>query len=186
MDATEQTYASIDLLTPLVEGTRPDQLGNATPCDEWTVRDLMNHFVGGGHMFAASLRGDELDFSADPGDLLGDDHVAAYQAAIADFRSALSGLDSMERPAVLPIGTVPAEVALRIAAGDLLVHGWDLAQSTGQAFTPPDAIVNEVEGFYRMAITPELRVPGAFGAEVEVSASAPPLERLVAFAGRQP
>jgi uncharacterized protein (TIGR03086 family) len=186
MDATEQTNVAIDLLTPVVEATRADQLTNATPCEQWTVRDLVSHFVAGGHMFAASLRGTEIDMGAAPGDLLGDDHIAAYRAAIADFRDAVANLESLEQPANLPIGTVPAEVALRIAAGDLLVHGWDLSQATGQPFEPSDSIVTEIDAFYRMAVTSDLRDGGMFAAEVPLPADSSPLDRLVAFAGREP
>lgn len=186
MDAIEQTNAAIDLLTPLVEATRSDQLTNPTPCSKWTVADLLNHFVGGGHMFAASLRGTPLDIEGEPGDLLGDDHVAAYQSSIADFRDAVVQLGSLEQPAVLPIGTVPAEVALRIAAGDLVVHGWDLATATGQTFAPSDELVSDIDGFYRVAISGELRDGDTFASEIELPADAGPLDRLVAFAGRQP
>ena len=185
MEAVAQTTIAIDLLTPLVEGTRPEQLSDPTPCKAWTVADLIGHFVMGGHLFAASLRGAEI--AGEPlADVLGDDHVAAYLAAIADFQDAVSHLDSLEKPAQLPFGTVPADVALRIAAGDLLVHGWDLSQATGQGFQPPEDVVGEIEGFYRVAIGPELRASGSFGEPVEVAPDAAPLERLVAFAGRQP
>jgi uncharacterized protein (TIGR03086 family) len=185
MDAIAQTTVAIDLLTPLVEGTRQDQLGDPTPCTDWTVADLIGHFVVGGHLFAASLRGAEI--SGEPAaDVLGDDHVAAYRASIADFQDAVGHLDSLEKPAQLPFGTVPAEIALRIAAGDLLVHGWDLSQATGQGFAPPEEVVGEIEGFYRIAIGPELRAGGSFGEPVEIDADAVALDRLVAFAGRRP
>ena len=180
-----QTNIAIDLLTPLVEGTRAEQLGDPTPCEAWTVADLISHFVMGGHMFAASLRGAEIS-GEPPADVLGDDHVAAYLVAIVDFQDAVIHLDSLEKPAQLPFGTVPADVALRIAAGDLLVHGWDLSQATGQGFQPPEDVVEEIEGFYRVAIGPELRAGGSFGEPIEVAADSAPLERLVAFAGRQP
>jgi uncharacterized protein (TIGR03086 family) len=185
MDATDQAIVAVDLLTPLVEGTRADQLTNATPCSKWTVRDLMNHFVGGGHMFAASLRGEPLA-GGEETDLVADDHVGAFGAAAADFRSAVDGLGSLEQPAELPIGTVPADLALRIAAGDLLVHSWDLARSTGQSFDPPEHFVTEVDGFFRAVVTPELREAELFGPEVEPPAGASAIDRLAAFAGRQP
>lgn len=186
MDAIQQTNAAIDMLTPLVEATRPDQLANPTPCAKWTVADLLNHFVGGGHMFAASLRGTPLDMEGEPGDLLGGDHVAAYRSSIADFRDAITQLGSLEQPAVLPIGTVPAEVALRIAAGDLVVHSWDLARATDQTFAPSDDLVREIDGFYRVAISDELRDGDTFAAVIDLPEDAAPLDHLVAFAGRQP
>jgi uncharacterized protein (TIGR03086 family) len=185
MDATDQAIVAVDLLTPLVEGTRPEQLTEATPCSKWTVRDLMNHFIGGGHMFAGALRGDPLP-TGEPPDLVGDDHVVAFTSAAEDFRSAVDGLGSLAQPAELPIGTVPADMALRIAAGDLLVHCWDLARSTGQPFDPPEHFVIEADAFYRAVVTPELRQAELFGPEVEPPADASALDRLVAFAGRQP
>jgi uncharacterized protein (TIGR03086 family) len=81
---------------------------------------------------------------------------------------------------------VPAEIALRIAAGDLLVHAWDLAQATGQPFEPPAEFVAAADGFYRLAINDDLREGGFFGAEVDVADDAAPMDRLLAFAGRQP
>lgn len=186
MDAKKQATLAVELLTPLVEGTRPDQLSAATPCSKWAVRDLMMHFVGGGHMFAAAFRGEPMDVTEPPGDLLGNDHVAAYRAAVADFLAATEELASLDKPVELPIGTVPAEVALRIAAGDLLVHGWDLSQATGQPFDPPADFVGEADAFYRMAISPQLRDGDTFADEVDVAPSASALERLVAFAGRRP
>ena len=81
---------------------------------------------------------------------------------------------------------LPVRERLKIAAADLLVHGWDLASATGQSFDPPADAVAEMEGFYRVAITPELRATGAFADAVEPPPDATSLERLVAFAGRKP
>jgi uncharacterized protein (TIGR03086 family) len=137
-------------------------------------------------MFAAGFRGVPMEGGDPTADLLGDDFVAAYHGAVADFLGAIDELASLEQPVELPIGTVPAEVALRIAAADLLVHGWDLSQATGQPFDPPADFVTEADGFYRMAITPDMRTVDLFADEVEVDSTASPLERLVAFAGRRP
>ena len=86
----------------------------------------------------------------------------------------------------LPFVTLPADMALRIAAADLLVHAWDLATATGQRLDPPVEFVESVTPFYAEFITPPLREGGLFAAEVEVGADSTPLERLVALAGRQP
>jgi uncharacterized protein (TIGR03086 family) len=40
--------------TRVVDSITPDELGNATPCAEWTVRDVVNHITGGATMFAIS------------------------------------------------------------------------------------------------------------------------------------
>ena len=46
--------------------------------------------------------------------------------------------------------------------------------------------MSEIEGFYRVAISDELRDGDTFASEVDLPADAGPLQRLVAFAGRQP
>lgn len=186
MDAPDQARTAVNGLTPLVHATAASQLGDATPCQKWAVRDLLNHLVGGGHMFAICLNGGTVDMSADPGDLLGDDHAAAFDGAIEAFSAALAGTSDLSAPVTLPFGTMPADVALRIAAADLLVHSWDLAQATGQPFAPPDDFVTSAEPFFRQFLQPDLRDGDMFADAVEVSAEATPIERLVAFAGRQP
>jgi uncharacterized protein (TIGR03086 family) len=136
-------------------------------------------------MFAAGLNGDALD--GDPNaDLLGDDHIAAYDGAIAAFSSALADASDLSAPVTLPFATLPGDMALRIAAADLLVHAWDLAVATGQAFDPPVEFVESVTPFYAEFISPPLREGGLFAEEVELDAAATPVERLVALAGRQP
>ena len=44
----------------------------------------------------------------------------------------------------------------------------------------------EIERFSRVAIGADLRAGGSFGEPVEIVPDTAPLERLVAFAGRQP
>lgn len=186
MDSPQQTRTAIAGLTPLVHATRASQLDDATPCDKWAVRDLLNHLVGGGHMFATSLNGETLDMSTAPADLLGTDHAAAFDAAIAAFNAALDNTADLSKMVTLPFGTIPADVALRVAAADLLVHSWDLARATGQSFNPPEDLVLAATPFYLDFIQPPLRAMGLFAEEVNVSADASPLDKLVAYAGRQP
>ncbi len=185
MDSPDQARTAVAVLTPLVHGTPASALANPTPCDEWAVADLLNHLVGGGQMFAAGLRGDAVTGPPDT-DLLGDDHIAAYDEAIAAFSSALANASDLSAPVTLPFATLPADVALRIAAADLLVHAWDLATATGQSFDPPVDFVDSVTPFYAEFISPPLREGGLFGPEIEVSADATSLDRLVALAGRKP
>ena len=184
MDPKTQATTAVQILTPLVDGARPDQLDNATPCAEWRVRDLIGHVIGGGHMFAAGLRGETFD--ADPTtDLVGGDHRAAFRQAIDGFTTALAGTDELDAPVVLPFGTLPAAAALQLAAGDLLVHAWDLARATGQAFDPPADFVEASLGFFQMAVDDSMRAAGLFGPAVAVANTEPALVRLLAHAGRQ-
>src|SRR4051812_11293154 len=99
----------------MVAATTKDQLTNPTPCTKWTVADLFNHFVGGGHMFAAAFRGEAPAMPDGPApDLLGDDPAAAFDASIADFQAAISAPGAMEREVALPFATLPADAVVRL------------------------------------------------------------------------
>ena len=82
------------------------------------------------------------------------------------------------------MGTMPGETFARLVAFDGLVHGWDLATATGQAYDVPDDVVAAVDEFARAALSAEMRDGDTFKAETNPSAGASRLERLVAFSGR--
>ena len=57
-----------------------DKLDEATPCDEWDVRTLMNHMLETQQYFVARARGEDASPpSPQPPDLVGDDPVAALR-----------------------------------------------------------------------------------------------------------
>ncbi len=85
----------------------------------------------------------------------------------------------------LPFGTLPTVAALQLAAGDLLVHSWDLAQATGQAFNPPADFVDASYQFFQVAVNDDLRAAGMFGPALDVANEATPLTKLLAHAGRR-
>src|SRR6266571_7330649 len=74
-----------DQTTTIIDNVAPDQLGDPTPCTEWTVRDLINHITGGATMFAISAEQgsvpDEMMGQLLGGDNLGDDYKGAWKAA---------------------------------------------------------------------------------------------------------
>jgi uncharacterized protein (TIGR03086 family) len=180
---SEQLQFQSDALQHLMDGVKPDQWGNPTPCAKWTVRDLAAHLVGGGQMFAASFRGESVAAEGEMPDVLGDDPSGAMRAMIADFKASADGPGAMEREVVLPFATLPAQVALDIAKFDLLVHAWDLAHATGQEFDPPDAVVAEARATAEQ-IVGGLRDGDTFKDEVEAPAGASPVDELAAFTGR--
>jgi len=181
---SEQLTYVLDSMEKLIANTRDDQLALPTPCDEWTVRDLINHFVGGGHMFAMLYRGGSMpDMDGPVPDMLGSDPAAAARAARADFDEAISEPGAMDRTVDLPVGPVPAPVGLQVATFDVLVHCWDLATATGQRFDPPADVVAIADAVARQSLAPAARGE-SFKAEVAPPASASPLDRLAAFTGR--
>ena len=89
---------------------------------------------------------------------------------------------------VLSQARMHGPAALGMVLGEYVVHGWDLARALGRPWTPPEAAVTTAHEFFGGVVVPEYRGPdgGFFLDEVPVPDDAPPLDRLLGFAGRDP
>jgi len=85
MDSITMMNKVLGETSRIVDGIQPDQLDNPTPCEGWTVRDVLNHITGGAEMFTiAATEGkvsDEKLGQLMVGDNLGSDYKAAFAAA---------------------------------------------------------------------------------------------------------
>lgn len=175
----------------VVDGVRPDQLDQPTPCSEWDVRGLVGHMVGVNAAFAAGLRG-AAPVPLDEGDrLLGDDPAGAYRRTTAEALEAWASPGALERTLHLAVGDLPASFALGIHFIDNLVHCWDLATATGQDHgldqERAGLALQMCQANFAAMGGDRLRGPDkAFGAEVPWPAESPVHERLIAFLGRRP
>jgi uncharacterized protein (TIGR03086 family) len=184
------TSNPVDQLSEALEGTGElvaavsgEQWGIPTPCTEWNVRDLVNHLVRGNRMFAVIVNGETAP-DPRPGDVLGDDPVAAYGSAAELVVAAFGRPGALDRVVTVPFGTVPGIVALHLRMTEALVHGWDLARATGQQTGFPDDIVEQELAFTagKLADIPPDRSP--FGPPRPVADDAPAIDRLAACLGR--
>ena len=74
---------ALEVTGVVVGGLDPTRVESSTPCEEWTVRELLNHIISG-NWWAARLAsgasiadvGTELD-----GDQIGDDPRSSYDAS---------------------------------------------------------------------------------------------------------
>ncbi|MCU1461210.1 MAG: hypothetical protein JWO37_1285 [Acidimicrobiales bacterium] len=179
MDPRNQLDEILPLLNELVAPLDDAQLDAPTPCANFTVRNVLEHMIGGATMFAAAFRGESpapAGAATDP--------VAAFPAAMAELRAAVRSPGALDRTIAAPFGDVPGESFARFVAMDGLVHGWDIATATGQSYEPPAGVVAEVDAFTRQAISDGMRDGDTFAAPVEAPAGASALVRLVAFTGR--
>jgi len=170
----------------IVAGVRPEQLADATPCRDWDVRLLLNHIIGGNHMFAEVARGGRVEASGEMEDHTRPDPGTNYLASAESVLAAWSEPGVMERRCRMPFGDIPAPAAVSIHFLDVVVHGWDLARATGQDTSIDPDLAAEALDISHGFLSPELRQVGAFGPEIPASAEDPLHERLVAFMGRTP
>jgi uncharacterized protein (TIGR03086 family) len=169
-----------------VRGIRPDQLTAPTPDGEWDVRALLNHVVAG-NLWAAELgSGKTIDAVGDrlDGDVLGEDHAAAYDASAEVAADTFEAPGALEAPCAVSYGPVPGSVYAGHRFLDVLVHGWDLAVATGQDARLDAGLVSACLEVVEPQLS-MLQASGAFGPAVPTAPDADPQTRLLAMLGRQ-
>lgn len=186
MDSLARLQAGIDHARPIVAAITQDDYGRPTPCEAWTVRELINHMLGALTMF----RDVAVEGVADPAlfarDLIGDDALASFNRVSAQVVAGWQADGRLDGTAKLPWGEFPAPFALQFPAMDMLVHGWDLARATGQQHEWEDELVLDNLMFAQSTLaSPEIRV-GFYAAPIDLPGDAPGIDRLVAFLGRHP
>ena len=183
MGPLEQLDELEPLLGYIASGITPDDLDSPTPCASFTVRGVLGHMIGGATQFAAAFRGESSpDVPADVAE--GADVVVRAGNALAGLMGAIRSPGALDRIVAAPFGDTPGEAFARFVVLDGLVHGWDLATATGQAYEPSDTLVAEVDAFAHQAISPAMRDGDTFANAVELPHGATPIERLVSFTGR--
>jgi uncharacterized protein (TIGR03086 family) len=117
-----------------VAGVGGDQWMRPTPCEDWDVRELVNHVVSGNFWAGELARGKTIEEVGDrlDGDVLGADPTGAYDESARTASEAFHAPGALEAPCAVSYGPVPGEVYLGHRFIDVLVHGWDVAQATGQ------------------------------------------------------
>jgi uncharacterized protein (TIGR03086 family) len=183
MQGDEQLAIIIPKLREIGARIDPSQLHASTPCKDFTVAGVLGHMTGLASAFAPMFRGDEL-----PSDNAEPDNdateIARFDIAMAALLDAVQSPGALDRTIQTPSGEMPGAVFARLVAFDGLVHGWDLASSTGQPWVLDVDLVAQVDTFAREAITDEMRDGDAFAAQQQPAHDATAIERLVAFSGR--
>lgn len=166
-----------------------DQWGYPTPCEGWTVRDLVNHVVTANVASTAMVRGATREdvIAAFARDHLGDDPLQAFLDSVIEQRAAFSEPGALERTCAHPIGDIPGWQLLGFRVADLLMHAWDLARAIG-ADEELDADVAELVYTGMAAMGNALDGTGLFGpgASGTVPDDAPVQLKLLDLSGRRP
>ena len=179
---------AVQLTGELIAAVRPDQLGDATPCTQWTVRDVVNHVVAVAQGFVRIAAGERLERGREVPDLLGDDPAGAYDSASAAACAAFAEPGALERSWTLFFGDVPGAVVQGIHTVDLSAHAWDIARATGQMDRLDQELGAAALEIARGIVRPDFRseTGDPFRPEVTVADGAPGFDRLAAFLGRLP
>ena len=170
--------AVADAFSQRVSAVSAEQWDAATPCTEWTVRELVDHAVGVQARTGAAI-------GADVSEDLGDDAAAGWSAMTQAIMGTLQAEGTLEKVIETPFGERPVAEALGIPTMDLLVHTWDLSRALGVDESLPEEIVaHAYESLQPM--DGMIRGPGMFDAKIEVADDADVQTKFIAFTGRQP
>jgi uncharacterized protein (TIGR03086 family) len=166
------------VLQHVVQTIGPDDMHRPTPCDDWDVQALADHLIDTISRLAAA---------------------AGIPPVVPTYGSIDQRMQQLTQPilaewcrrglagdVVFSGRTLPADLALGILSLELVVHGWDFAMALHCPLDVSDTHAAHVLALARQTLTPQSRITAGFDPPVPVPANASPLERLIAFTGRDP
>jgi uncharacterized protein (TIGR03086 family) len=181
MSEVSERYARIAAgFSERLRGIADDAWTVASPCTEWTVRDVVGHVVSVHRHVVAGL-----DASAPPPPATDGDLAAAWTAATAEVVAALGDPARAAAPVTGRFAPMPLEALIgRLLCSDTIVHTWDVARTTRQ-----DERLDRVGVSYAFTMLlpadEAIRGPGSFGPKFEPPPAADEQTRFLCFLGRR-
>lgn len=173
----------------LLDHVPDDRLAGPTPCERLNLGELVAHVGGLGVAFAAAARKDFGELTGTPP---GDDGYrldahwrTRYPVNLAGLAEAWQDASAWEGMTQVGGVDLPAEVCAMVGLTEVVVHGWDVAVSSGQDYAVDDdvaaALLQHMAGF-----TASGPVEGLFGPAVDIASGASAFEQTLALSGRDP
>jgi uncharacterized protein (TIGR03086 family) len=186
LDFPELHSRALDATRRIVSGVGDDQWTTRVETSNTDVRTLVNHFVSESYWVEPLLSGETFEQVGKrySGDVLGEDPIASYDRSAASAAAAFRAPGALEKPCHLRASEPPllgsALCVNRFV--DVLVHGWEVANATGQ----DTRLDPELAEAARVGIEPDivkLREKGIIRGALDVPADASSQTKLLAFFG---
>ncbi len=159
---------------------------NQSPCPEWDARLVAGHIIAVLERIAGFAEGKRHEELSSMTDVPAEELMSHFDRAAHHVESVWSDDAVLDRILILPFAELPGAVAARIYTSELLVHAWDLATAIGVTVEWPEALVEQAVAVITQGIPPERGDDVPFDDVVPTDSSAAPVERLVAWVGRDP
>ncbi|MBC6456541.1 TIGR03086 family metal-binding protein [Actinomadura sp. HBU206391] len=172
-----------------VIGVAPAEWSRPTPCEDWSVTQVLQHAAGDQIGYAAPITDGpwptEDPFA--PSGHIDEDPLAYVDRALEISARAWTkvGDDAPEVPTPLPQGPMPAWLSAGACALDAAVHAWDIAVATGQRSPLSPGMARQLM-IVATRIVPPLRGYGAYAPELDAGSDADDVTMLLCFLGRRP
>jgi uncharacterized protein (TIGR03086 family) len=175
---------AIYTMDAVVRRTPESSWAQQSPCDLWSARQVLGHFMSGAQRVTAVAAGAQLPAEKPEADVAGDDPQASWAATRDALLTALDHQGSLAQSFNGPFGPGTLDAFLGIHTLDCLLHAWDIAKTAGiDAHLPADLAAAGTAGIAGLGDI--ARSPGLFGPAVEID-SDDPAKQFAAIAGRNP
>lgn len=182
LEAMQRAGRELEARLPAV---RKEVLDRPSACPGWTVYDLVNHVIGGGHRYLLLLQGAAAD---DLTPTRTQDHVrpdppAGYQRWQRPMAAAFAEPGALGRVVHHRVGDRSGLDLLRLRTLELTLHAWDLARSLGLDETLDPAVCSHLLEHCGHLVE-ELRGAGLYAPRRTDDGPATPQARLLRETGR--
>jgi len=176
-------------LMEVVGNVDDEQLASPTPCDGRNAGQLVQHLVGLTAAFRAAADKDlgpltDTDPDSDGWPDVEPGWREALRAQVPAMVVAWRNPEAWEGMTRAGGVDLPGQVGGLVALDELVLHGWDLARATGQAYDCDDATAGAVMAF--VGGFDEGGTPGLFGPSKVVGPEASLFHQVLARSGRDP
>ena len=179
VDEIASAEATLAVLQSVLRGIGGADMSKQTPCSEYDVAQLTDHLMNSITLIGGAAGAESP--TPDENASLETRVVGAAQAAIDAWRRR-----GLQGTVALGPNEAPAKIFTGILSLEFLVHAWDYAVATEHQMVVAEPLCDYVLELASTIITPEGRGDVGFADPIDVPADACPLDRLVAFTGRQP
>jgi uncharacterized protein (TIGR03086 family) len=162
-----------------VQAVTPQVLGCRTPCASWDLGMLVLHLAESLAALHEGMAGGRVAVGPVPDGPV-DDPVSVLRVRAVRVLRASTAL----RAVAIGDRRLAGELLAGAGAIEVAVHGWDIAQATGEARPVPPALARCLLEIWPRVV-PEPRGP-LFADPVDPGRDAGPGDRLVALLGRRP
>jgi uncharacterized protein (TIGR03086 family) len=147
MELLEALDVAVEAFGSSLERVGEGEWSGPTPCDDWDVRYLVAHVVGGNRFAASVLDGNRAaDAMAEvmSRPQLGDEPIADLVSSARAQRERFAVEGALARTVDHPWGEVSGQQFLEMRVFDVTLHTWDLGSALGQPVVLDPGLVDRV------------------------------------------
>ena len=187
MSGLPEFKPSATRLRALLPTAAAADLASRTPCERYTLSELLAHIDGLTAAFRATAEKDLGPLTdTDPNSVwpvlngAWQEQIDRQLTALVAAWSQAAAWEGMTRAGGVDL---PAEVMGAVALNEITVHGWDLATTLGLPYVCDDETAQVCLSFVSQAAGQD---GGPFGPPLQIPDDAAVFDRVLAFTGRDP